>query len=384
MRELTALALWCATVASAPGPAHVRELIEADKVREAVEEARTLALSSPEDLDVAACLGESLYRAGRIEEAAAALEPVLGSPEAPARAAAQLGMVRSAQGRDPEAMALLERALAAAPSDRWVIYRAAGAARSRAEGRRLLGEYVARSAGDDPDRIEGAKGTIRLYEALGERRIWTVASRPERLEARLTPLVGTAARGWVVEARLKGNKKLRLLLDTGSTGLFVVERAVKKAGFAPLAEETVFAGGDTGRARSSRGLLQTFAIGGLVFKDALVTTTREEFDAQGRIHGVLGISALDGYRITLDLDAGRLLLEHASGEPAGEPYWSVGGQMLVRASAKGAPGDGLFLFDTGATRSMVAASYAATIPDASETSAAGVRTYGGNVTDAVS
>jgi predicted aspartyl protease len=379
MRELTGLALWCATVAAGPSPAHVRELIEADRVREAVEEARTLAVSSPGDLDATACLGESLYRAGRIEEAGAALEAIAGSPGAPARATAQLGMVRAAQGRDEEAGALLERALAAAPEDRWVIYRAAGAARSRAEGKRLLGEYVARSAGDDPDRIEGAKGTMRLYDALGEKRIWTVASRPERLEARLAPLVGSAARGWIVEARLKGNKKIRLLLDTGSTGLFVVERAVKKAGFTPLADETVFAGGETGRARSSRGLLETLAIGDLVFKDALVTTSRDEFDPQGRIHGVLGIAALAGYLVTLDLDRGRLVLEPAPQEPAGEPYWSVGGQMLVRATADGAPQDGLFLFDTGATRSMLATSYAGTIAGARDSGPSGVRTYGGNV-----
>jgi hypothetical protein len=379
MRTLTGLALWVATLAATPNPAHVRELIEADKTREAVEEARTLALSAPEDLDAAACLGEALYRAGRIEEAGASLEPVSARDGFPARAAAMLGLVRAAQGRDGEAAALLDRALAAAPEDRWVIYRAAGAARTRAEGRRLLGEYLARSAGDDPDRIEGAKGTIRLYEALGERRIWIAANRPERLEARLAPLVGTAGRGWIVEARLKGNKKIRLLLDTGSTGLFVVERAVKKAGLSPLAEETVFAGGGSGRTRSHRGLLETLAIGDLVFHDALVTTTTDEFDPQGRIHGVLGIAALSGYLVTLDLDHGRLVLEPPPAEPSGEPYWNVGGQMLVRAAAERAPDDGLFLFDTGATRSMISTSYAGTIAGTSETSPAAVRTYGGNV-----
>ena len=44
--------------------------------------------------------------------------------------------------------------------------------------------------------------------------------------------------------------------------------------------------------------------------------------------------------------------------------------------------DGLFLFDTGATRSMIATAYAATIGGASESSPAAVRTYGGNVAGA--
>ena len=82
---MTGLALWCATIAAAPGPAHVRELIEADRAREAVEEARTLALSSPDDLDAAACFAEALYRAGRIEEAGAALEPIAEREASPAR-----------------------------------------------------------------------------------------------------------------------------------------------------------------------------------------------------------------------------------------------------------------------------------------------------------
>jgi len=68
MRELTALVLWCATELAAANPGHVRDLIEADRWREAVEEARALALSAPDDLDARACLGESLYRAGRIDE----------------------------------------------------------------------------------------------------------------------------------------------------------------------------------------------------------------------------------------------------------------------------------------------------------------------------
>ena len=128
---------------------------------------------------------------------------------------------------------------------------------------------------------------------------------------------------------------------------------MKKAGLVPLAEETVFAGGGSGRTRSSRGILPSLAIGDLVFRDALVTTTRDELDPQGRIHGVLGVQAFAGYAITLDLDRGRLVLASPPAEAFGEPYWSVGGQMLVRAKAEAAPGDGLFLFDIRSMRRLL-------------------------------
>jgi predicted aspartyl protease len=295
---------------------------------------------------------------------------------------AQLGLVRIAQGRDDEAVALMERAVAKAPRDPFVVYRAAGAARSRADAIALLSTYLETAPGDDPDRLEGARGTIRLDTALGERKIWVSVAAPSGLEVPLKPLAGTGG-GYFIEAQLANKKKIRLLLDTGSTGLFVVERAVKKGGYTPLAIETVFAGGGAGRAASARGLLQKLAIGGLEFRDALITTTKDEFDPQGRIHGVLGLNVFSGYRVTMDLVKGRLLLSPAADDAAGVPYWDVAGQMLVSATA--VPDlAGLFLLDTGATRSMLARSFADAVPGAQVAGAAGVRTYGGNVAGATS
>ncbi|HZN54995.1 MAG TPA: aspartyl protease family protein, partial [Candidatus Polarisedimenticolaceae bacterium] len=212
---------------------------------------------------------------------------------------------------------------------------------------------------------------------LGERRVWVVSEKPERLEIPLQPLAGSDA-AYVVEAALANKKKVRLLLDTGSTGLFVVERAVRKGGLTPLSSETVFAGGGEGRTKSSRALLPSLAIGGLAFRDVLVTTTTSEFDPQGRFHGVLGVNVFQGYRVTIDLPGRRLVLEPPGGEAPGAPYWDVEGQMLVRAGAAGGP-DGLFVFDTGAVRSMIGSGFAQAMPAARTSSDAAVRTYGGNV-----
>jgi len=373
---LTAALLFAAEPASTE---RVRELLDKDRWTEALVEARALVAETPSPA-ASAALGEALYRAGLIDDAGAALASLAASDDAPARALAQLGLVRVAQGKDGEAVALMERAVAAAPRDPWVVYRASGAARSRADAIALLETYLDTAPSDDPDRLEGARGTIRLYTALGERKVWVPVTSPERLEVPLTPLAGTGG-GYFLEATLARKKKIRLLLDTGSTGLFVVERAVKKGGLTPLSLETVFAGGGSGRTQSSRGLLSRFAIGGLEFSDALVTTTKDEFDPQGRIHGVLGLNVFSGYRVTLDLTKGRLILEPCAADPAGAPYWDVGGQMLVSASATAGP-EGLFLFDTGATRSMIARSFVDRVPGAQIEGPAGVRTYGGNVAGA--
>jgi predicted aspartyl protease len=342
-------------------------------------EARALVAETPDPGAVAA-LGEALYRGGLIDEAGVALAPLAAADGAAARALAQLGLVRAAQGKDSEAVALMERAVVTAPRDPWVVYRASGAARTRARAVELLETYLETASGDDPDRLEGARGTLRLYTALGERKVWVPVRSPERLDVPLKPLVATGG-GFFIEASIANGKKIRLLLDTGSTGLFVVERAVKKGGLTPISEETVFAGGGAGRTKSSRGLLAKFAIGGLEFADALVTTTKDEFDPQGRIHGVLGLNVFSGYRVTMDLVRGRLLLAPCGDDAPGAPYWDVGGQVLVNASAVTGP-DGLFLFDTGATRSMIARSFVDRVSGAQVERAATVRTYGGNVGNA--
>src|SRR5262249_10120952 len=139
----------------------------------------------------ATVLGEALYRAGRIDEAGDALAPVAGGADAvPARALAQLGLVRAAQGKDGDAASLLQPAATIAPGDPWVLWRAAGAAPTRAKASELLTAYLAHGSGENSDRLEGARGTLRLYGALGERKVWVPVSRPERLVIPLKPIVG--------------------------------------------------------------------------------------------------------------------------------------------------------------------------------------------------
>jgi hypothetical protein len=137
------------------------------------------------------------------------------------------------------------------------------------------------------------------------------------------------------------------------------------------------------------------AIGDLRFTDALVTTTAQEIEPTGRYHGVLGLSIFDGYHVTIDLARERLVLETAGGDPlrrgpaplrpplrpvTGSPYWSVQSQMLVEATTADGR-TGLFLFDTGATASLLSLDFA----DAAKAWIGGknqARGYGGVLRDA--
>jgi hypothetical protein len=93
---------------------------------------------------------------------------------------------------------------------------------------------------------------------------------------------------------------------------------------------------------------------------------------------LLGLSRFYGYRVTLDLRKRRLRLEPGSVEFDGEPYWMLSGQMLVRAEIPGAE-SGLFLFDTGAGTTVLAASLVERLEQARLGEPIRLRGFGGEV-----
>ncbi|MCP3978228.1 MAG: hypothetical protein GY716_02695 [bacterium] len=379
---LTALLANSGSIAEEPGTVErVGSLLGEQRWREALELARAGHASRPDDPGVTAALAEALLRAGRLEEIAPLLEPLAEDGACGPRGLMVLGRLRDAEGRDGEAVQLLQAAAAAAPDDRDVLYWAAQSAPSRERAVELFRRYLELSEGDDPDRIEAAEGGTRLFETLGERAIWTARERPERVELPLTMIWSPdsgAVNGYVIRVKLgERGKPVPLLLDSGSPGLLVLHRVARKSGFERLATTTSFGGGGDRKQRGGRGLFPAIDIGGLSFTDVLATSIDRELDATGRFRGLIGLSAFNGYRITLDLEHRRLLLEPGGAELDGSPYWNVDGQWVVRASLAGNDRDGLFLFDSGATNTMVSFDLVRDLPRAHLGEAIGVHGVGG-------
>jgi tetratricopeptide (TPR) repeat protein len=364
----------------------IRGLLGEERWQEALDAARAAHREAPDDPRVAAVLGESLLRAGRLDELDELLAPVAEKPEAPPRALITLARLRAAEGRRRECTTLLERAVEAAPGDRDVLFWAGDLAVERARAVELLERYLELSEGDAEERIESVRGTLRVFAELGDRATWVAEQSPEHLELPLTAVADVAGRtlGYVVKAGVgpKG-KPVRLLLDSGAHGLFLVERMARKRGFEPLASKTIYGGGAEGRHDSKRGLFSGFVLGDLRFGSALATTTRSEFDDTGRFHGLLGMAIFGGYRVTLDLVERRLRLAPAGDEPLeGSPYWWVSGQLLVPVVSKDGE-RGLFVLDTGASGATVVSEEFVTRVDAARLEqATAVRAFGGLVSDA--
>ncbi len=361
--------------------ATVRELLQADRWPEALELAREQVSGGNASPESRGDLAEALFRAGRLAELESWIEEIEGREDLSPRTLAMIGRSRAAAGDREGAERWLSRAVEAGGNDRDILYWAGDLASGRAETIALLDRYLALSDGDDPARIESTRGSIAALKQLGDRQVWVPESVPETLSVPLQEIWaanGTTV-GYVVESRLGSRAKpARLLLDTGSHGLFLLERIARKREFAPLSDTVLFGGGGEQRHETKRGTVPALQIADLRYRDAMLTTTRDEFDATGRFHGLLGVSIFGNYRVVLDLKKKRLELAQEGQPFDGARYWWVSGQMLIDVRANGE--SSLFILDTGASGTVVASSLVERlVPGGVRDEPVTVRAFGGGV-----
>jgi len=387
MKRLAFTLFLCAVAVAAVAQPHeavaeIEAALAEDRWRAALEQARLADERYPDSKAVTAALAQALLRAGRVEEADEALAQ---RAEHSPRGWVVLARLRAARGRNAEALAAMERAFAAAPEDPWVAYWSSAVTRDREETIARLEHYLAIAPETQTEWIEAARGTLSVLRELGDRAVWTRVTRPERVEIPLRPIRDAAGRpnGYVIRVQLGERRKgVKLLLDTGAGGLFVSERIARKHGLEALATETTFGGGGDRHHRTVRGRFSSVRIGELSFTDGLASASGGEFDPYGRYHGLIGLSVFAGYRVVLDLPASMLRLEPLPAIAEGQPYWLFLGQTVVRAQV-GADRSGLFLLDTGATRTVVDLELARQTPGARIGAPITTRGFGGQVASAM-
>ncbi len=363
----------------------IRALLALDEWPMALVEARALAARTPDSGEARVVLAESEYRAGRIAASSRLLESVLSGTVASPAALVLAGRLRKAEGRIVEARALLDRAIAEAPNDSSALWWGAETAATRTLTIARFSEWLRRVGDRNSERAAIARATVGLLQALGAREVWRRAAAPERATIALDPLwdpLTGEIQGWLIPTKVGQLKKpVRLLIDTGATGVVLLGRIARRGGFLPLAAGHSVGGGGDGVQRSPRGLMPALEFGPLGYLDPLVTLVDQEIDPTGRYHGVVGLAAFDGYRVTLDLFAGTLLIEPPGELPGSTPYWVVEGQLLVEAVVGSREPD-LFLLDTGHTRTLVSTRAVRTLDGALMGPAVAVQAIGGRLAGA--
>ena len=351
----------------------LRRLLRDQEWRQALTESAALMTRYAERPEVRGLRSQALLRAGRPGAAAALLSASTTERMSPRGAIVQ-ARLDVASGRGEGVAARLMQATQRAPGDPEVLYWAGELSADRDQAIGWLSRYLEVGSDEPADRRRAVEGALRVLREAERRQVatWQVQSRPERVDLQLRPIWSRSIEGYVLQARLSsGRRKTPLLFDTGSSGLFVLERAVRKLDFEPLAEREVQGGGGDGRHRSVSGTTSALRLGELQWRRPLVKTVPGELDPTGRFHGLLGLQPFHGYRVRVDFPKGRLELRQVSESEsdadadaaeaeaeaeaegdAGARYWWFSGQLVVEATVNGDEPT-LLVLDTGAVRTTL-------------------------------
>jgi predicted aspartyl protease len=203
--------------------------------------------------------------------------------------------------------------------------------------------------------IEKELGGRKAYEVQGGQHAVTV------------PLIylrnGPAAdqiRGVGIELAIQGGRKLRMLLDTGASGILLRQSAVDKAGLKHLGSFEAHGIGDQGGKKSFATVADSCAIGNLRFSNCVFRAIEGRGRLGGDEDGLIGTDFFSRYLVEINFQKHKLHLkplaerpqhqEYDREVPAGEeqftPVFRFGHHLVIPTQVNGKQ-TGLFLLDTG-------------------------------------
>lgn len=287
-----------------------------------------------------------------------------------------LGQVLESRFRFEAAREAYVRAVGVNPESAPAYFGLAGVAAERALRREYLSRYLelAPSQGEPFERIRGARDNLALIDALADRPVWVLEHLDLPGEISLLPLSSRPGRlrGWVIRCRIGDQEDVPALLDSGASGLHLAPKTARKSGLDPLTGGLLFGGGGSGRHEIIRGLVDLLDLGPVSFRAALGVQAPASLQPQGLYRSIVGfdVFAAAGLRLRIEPRRERLILER--GDPPASSIedpleidpWPEEGQALLRVqgqwllevafSSRGPEHRGLFLLDTGASRTMIA------------------------------
>ena len=323
---------------------------------------------APESAAAHELSGEVLFRRG--EFTAAEYEFKLASKLDPNFAPAWWGLARIAEctSMNKTAARYLDRAHAIDPNDPRIFHDWA----MRLPGLEHIDALEKYASMADPRRdekqLEDLRQHIRFDKALQGRSLMVLASPYAKTEIPLLNLVNGAPQSlrYGLEVSL-GRTRLRLVLDTGASGILIPRWAAGRAGVAILADATFSGFGDNPKASPGyHGIVDRLRIGDVEFRDALISVSNQ--DSVGPVDGLIGTNVFAQFLVTLDFLGGKLRLDPLPGYrpgdnelhdrttvPEGQHSARVFrfGHLLMVPTRVSDSREVLFVIDTGSDRTLI-------------------------------
>lgn len=205
----------------------------------------------------------------------------------------------------------------------------------------------------------------KVFELDGERKETTL----QLISLRNGP---NYLRGMGLEFRIGDSRTLRLLLDTGSSGILVKQSAIDKAQLTHLGSGDAWGIGDNGVRNIFSAIADTCQIGALKYKACLIRATEGKSRIAGDEDGLIGPDVFSDYLMEIDFQNRKLHLSpmpdrkpvpqgydrvvDANG-PGFTPVFRMGDHLFVSATVNDKC-TGLFLIDTGSSLSFIDSAFA--------------------------
>jgi hypothetical protein len=224
----------------------------------------------------------------------------------------------------------------------------------------LLRNFLAVAPRQDVRRLEVAT-RLAIDEALDARLGSAATNRLVSPYDSYSIPVERIATALVLEASLNQSAPLRLIVDTGASGITLNSSAARALGLDDLGAAVVEGFGSSKVVSGRKALARSFRSGDLEIDDVLVSVSDSELSPDS--DGVVGPELFGAFLIKLDSRARRLNLDplpvDSEAFPGATRAYRLGHLLLVPAAVNGS-GQADFIVDTGSPYTLVSETLART------------------------
>jgi predicted aspartyl protease len=290
-------------------------LLKEEKISDALDAANKAVSQNADSAAAHSALADALFRQGYLQQADVEWVKAANSSGSYGRAYLGISTLQSSMSLYAKAKKSIERAHQLDPADPDIQRRWLGTLR-RSDQIRELDQYLSHVSNDDQKTHFALERRLELLRARQAQPGHTckLVGNVQHTEAVLERLLSdpTHLHGYGLRVGVNG-QKMRLLLDTGASGLLINKRLAQKAGVKPLVQTQVSGIGDHGPMGGFVGFADSIKVGGLEFQNCLITVSEK-----GALDddGLIGADVFSDFLVTIDFpkrEADRRRAAEASG-----------------------------------------------------------------------
>ncbi|HXO38194.1 MAG TPA: aspartyl protease family protein, partial [Candidatus Acidoferrum sp.] len=297
----------------------IRCLLRSNQLEEADGAAKKAVAALPSSALVHAAVGDVAFRAGNFGDAEKEYRAALKIDTNSARGVYGMGRMLQMVSMNKRAKENFAKAHQLDPEDgqitrHWV-------------GTLPYTEQLEQLKKMDMDSDEKAN-SHRYLTALAGRKPWVLVNEIKPMEIKM-PQYGrkveyvydvdrspkTISKGYGLRVTFNDRASADLLLDTGAGGITIGRKLAEKAGAVKIADTWIGGIGDKGTVESYEAWIDKINIGGLEFRNCVVTVSSKNNVADEA--GLIGTDVFDKFLITLDFHELKMLLAPLPKNPSG-------------------------------------------------------------------